>query len=193
MAEWLDLGPCPALVEDLGAGTTAVLLPGARGGGAQPALWAAAVAAQELGWNTLAVWDEYRGTYEERDRVRWVRGRAEPALRAAEGRLVLLGKSLGSFAAEIAAERALPAVWYTPLLDQRRVVAALAAARAPVLLVGGTADPAWDGGLATTFDAELLELEDVDHGMQVAGDLARSLAALRTTAERTRSFLAGLD
>jgi pimeloyl-ACP methyl ester carboxylesterase len=39
-------------------------------------------------------------------------------------RPVLVGKSLGTYAAEVAADRALPAIWHTPLLTDPRCVAA---------------------------------------------------------------------
>lgn len=155
---------------------------------------AAAIAAQELGWSTLAVWDEYRGTYEEDDRVRWVRERADAAFAASGGdRVALVGKSVSSYAAEAAVDRALPAVWYTPLLVEPRVAEALRRAAAPTLLVGGTADPAWDASAAAEARAEVLQIDGLDHGMQVAADLERSLAALRQVAERTRAFLAALS
>jgi pimeloyl-ACP methyl ester carboxylesterase len=188
MPEWIDVGPCQALYEQLGE-RTLVLLPPARGAGAQWALWAAAIAAQELGWSTLAVWDEYHSGYEdEAVRLRWVRERAEAGLARAGDNAVLAGKSLASFAAELG--RA--AIWYTPLLTEPVVAEALRRTSAPVLLVGGTADPSWDSAIAESLPAEVLELEDVDHAMQVAADLDRSLAVLRETAERTRTFLRAL-
>jgi pimeloyl-ACP methyl ester carboxylesterase len=188
MPEWVDIGPCTALYEQLGPRTLAILPP-ARGAGAQWALWAAAIAAQELGWSTLAVWDEYRGTGEEADWVRWVRQRAEAALARVEGEVVLAGKSLASFATELGR----PAIWYTPLLTEARVTDALRRTTAPVLLVGGTADPTWDSAVAAELPAEVLELAGVDHAMQVPRDLDRSLSVVRETAERTLSFLTALD
>ncbi|WP_249412391.1 hypothetical protein [Micromonospora endophytica] len=50
---------------------------------------------------------------------------------------LLVGKSLGSLAAPLAADRGLAAVWLTPLLHQREVVEALRRATAPFVLVGG--------------------------------------------------------
>lgn len=38
------------------------------------------------------------------------------------------------------------------------------------LLVGGTADPAWDSALAHTLSDDVLELDDVDHGFGRSGD-----------------------
>ena len=54
--------------------------------------------------------------------------------------MVLIGKSLGTYAAALAAERGLPAIWLTPLLTSDWVVDGLRRSTAPFLLVGGTAD-----------------------------------------------------
>jgi len=58
---------------------------------------------------------------------------------------VVIGKSLGSLAAPIVADRGLTAIWFTPLLTDQPTVAALRRATGPFLLVGGTADQFWDG------------------------------------------------
>src|SRR5690242_18861621 len=72
------------------------------------------------------------------DYAPWVRAQILPLPGVAP---LLIGKSLGTHAAGLAAERDLPAVWLTPLLTHPPQVAALARATAPFLLVGGTADP----------------------------------------------------
>ena len=102
---------------------------------------------------------------------------------------LLIGKSLGTHAAALAAERQLPAVWLTPLLILEPVVAALRAATRPFLLVGGTADPAWDGKLARELSPHVLEVVDADHGMQVPGPLANSAAVLGQVATAVEDFL----
>ncbi len=53
---------------------------------------------------------------------------------------VIIGKALGSYAARIAVDQAVPAGWLTPLPHGATVVDALRAASAPFLLIGGTAD-----------------------------------------------------
>src|SRR6185436_10250926 len=55
----------------------------------------------------------------------WVRAQITPLLDTLGGRPLLIGKSLGTCAAGVAAERDLPAVWLTPLLHRPSVVAAL--------------------------------------------------------------------
>lgn len=53
---------------------------------------------------------------------------------------VVIGKSLGSLAAPLVADRGLAAVWLTPLLTDEPTALAMRRATAPCLLVGGTAD-----------------------------------------------------
>lgn len=102
---------------------------------------------------------------------------------------LLIGKSLGSLGAGVAAERGLPAVWLTPLLTIAPAAAALRRASAPVLLVGGTADPFWDGALAREITPHVLEVEGADHGMYVPGRLARSAEILGRVATAVEDFL----
>ncbi|MFB9237212.1 alpha/beta hydrolase [Plantactinospora siamensis] len=105
-------------------------------------------------------------------------------------RPLLIGKSLGTLAAPLAAERGLPAVWLTPLLRVGPVVEALRRATAPMLLVGGTADHThWDGALARTLSSHVLEIPDADHGLLVPGPLARSAAVLGQVAAAVEEFL----
>jgi pimeloyl-ACP methyl ester carboxylesterase len=103
---------------------------------------------------------------------------------------VLVGKSLGTYAAELAAERHLPAIWHTPLLTDPRCVAALRGASAPFLLIGGTADRLWDGPLAHTLTPHVVEVAGADHGMIVQSEpLARSAAVLGTVVSAIEQFL----
>jgi len=69
------------------------------------------------------------------EQVACVRARVLEVLGADSG--LLVGKSLGSLAAGLAAERDLPAVWLTRLLHRPEVANAIAAARHPPLPVGG--------------------------------------------------------
>ncbi|MEH0826018.1 MULTISPECIES: alpha/beta hydrolase [unclassified Micromonospora] len=108
--------------------------------------------------------------------VEWVAGQVEPTLATPTD--LLVGKSLGSLAAPLAAARKLPAVWLTPLLHRPEVVDALGRAEAPFLLVGGTADSLWDGAVARRLTPHVLEIPDADHWLLVPGPLARSAEAL---------------
>jgi hypothetical protein len=119
----------------------------------------------------------------------WVQGEIVPRLDGLGGDPLLIGKSLGTNAAGLAADRSLPAVWLTPLLTSHWVVAALSRATAPFLLVGGTADSVWDEGVAKGLTPHVLSVEGADHGMYVAGPLIDSVAVLGRMVERIDTFL----
>ena len=119
----------------------------------------------------------------------WVLADATPLLDAVGGSPLLIGKSLGSYAASLAAERGLPAVWLTPLLIAPPVTAALEQATAPFLLIGGTADRAWDGAAARLLTPHVCEVDGADHGMYVPGPLVDSIAVLGRIVQAVEDFL----
>lgn len=126
--------------------------------------------------------------------VAWVCGQVADALarvdkQAPQAATVLVGKSLGSLAAAVAADRGLPAVWFTPLLNQPSTVAALRRCSAPFLLVGGTDDESWDGGLARELTPHVAELPGADHGLYLPGPLAGALAAHAVAIGAVERFL----
>lgn len=121
----------------------------------------------------------------------WVRQQVEPALSPAP--TVIIGKSLGTLAAPLAAERGLPAVWLTPPFTTVPELAdALAAATAPFLLVGGTGDTLWDSSTARRLTPYVLEVPGADHSMLVPGPLAGSALVLGQVCTAVEDFLAGL-
>jgi hypothetical protein len=196
--EPIDLGPCPGVAFDQGASSWVVLLPGAAYSAQAPLLWFARRAAIDAGRNVLAIVDTF---VRAQDAVRWVDERTEAGLafvRDRDPRPAVIAKSLTSLASAIAAREGLAAVWLTPLIAAGHeltstVVAGLQASSAPRLLVGGTADPSWDGTVARSFtNAEVLELDGADHGLEVA-DLAASAANLATVAGAIRRFLESLS
>lgn len=119
----------------------------------------------------------------------WVRGEVTPVVDALGGEPLLIGKSLGTDAAAVAAERSLPAVWLTPRLTMPWVAAALSRATAPFLLVGGTADALWDGDLARRLTPYVLEVEKANHGLYVPGPLTASTAVLGDVVSAMDRFL----
>jgi hypothetical protein len=168
----------------------AVLLPGIVYPTSAPLLHYAGAAARARGWDVV----EQRELLGRRadDPFEWAIGKAEHALGEASDAemVVVIGKSLGSAAAGLAAERGLPAVWQTPLLNDDRVIADLSRASAPALLVGSRDDETWDASRVPDNDAlEVLELEGLDHMLEAPGDPIASLDALRTVTERTGEFL----
>jgi hypothetical protein len=118
----------------------------------------------------------------------WVAARVDPVLTAANpGSTIVIGKSLGTHAAVAAARLSLPAIWVTPLLRDMFVLEALTRSTAPFLLVGGSADPLWDGSAARALTPHVVELPGADHGLFVPGPLnisARNIGDLATASER---------
>jgi hypothetical protein len=122
----------------------------------------------------------------------WVQDQVAPVLDELGGvnaTPVVIGKSLGSYAAPLIAKRGLPAVWLTPLLADEMVVAALRETVARMLLIGGTADTAWDGALARKLSPHVLEVDGADHVMYVPGPFAASAAVLALVVTAVERFL----
>ena len=168
----------------------AVILPGIRYFSQATLLWFAREAAQAGGWSVVEV-DERAPR--DREPFEWMRGQAERALEAASGaeRVVVIGKSLGSVAATLISG---PAIWLTPLLNQPEVAGAIGSSTAPTLLVGSTADPTWAGGaVAENVSIEVLELEGLDHSLQLTGDPIASVDVLRDVTVRVGAFLERLS
>ena len=195
----VDLGPCRGMQFDRGADRWVIVLPGAGYPTTAPLLWFARQAALASGRNVLAVVDAYDGST---DAQTWVDERAEAATdHPGEGtRPILVAKSITSRAAPLAARLGIPAVWLTPLIGEGSasaatvVVGGLAAATTPFLLIGGSADPTWDGARARSFAlGEVLEIADADHALQVPGDVNRSIDALRSVSTAVADFIGAID
>ena len=111
------------------------------------------------------------------------------------GRVLLVAKSLGTYAAPLAAERGYDAVWLTPLLQLPSLAEAFAANPARQLLVGGTADDiAWDAAVARDLAArgcDVLEVPGADHALMVPGDVVRGVEVHVEVVRAVDSFLGG--
>ncbi|WP_431899339.1 hypothetical protein [Nonomuraea sp. bgisy101] len=105
------------------------------------------------------------------------------------GTPLLIGKSLGSFGAAVAADRGLAGIWLTPLLTTPACVDALRRATEPFLLVGGTADEFWDGATARELTSHVLEINGADHGMKLPGPLHKSAEVLGQVTTAVEAFL----
>lgn len=168
------------------SGRAAVLAPGGNYSPDGPLLMFGGQAAQRRGASLHPVtWDLDAG-----DLHAMVRAHVSKALTELGGTApVIFGKSLGSAAAPVAADRGLPAVWFTPLLTNPGVAAALRRTAAPFLLVGGTGDEWWDGDIARSVTPYVTEIDGADHGMFVPGPLAASAAVLGEVATAVERFL----
>jgi hypothetical protein len=178
----------------MAGGRAAVVVPGLRYSADAPLLMYAALAVERCGGSVRRIsWTvpEFGDGDNERAWVASRVGEAVDAVVAATGVAspTVIGKSLGSLAAPVAATRGLPAVWLTPVLIDAPTVAALRRAAAPCLLIGGTADPLWDGRLARSLTPHVLEVAGADHSMLVPGRLSESAAVLGTVITAVEDFL----
>ena len=144
-----------------GPARSAIVAPGGGYGPDGPLLMYARLAVERRGGLVRPiVWELSRDTDFSLLR-RHVASQVESAvdeLTAATGAApVIVAKSLGSLAAPLVADRGLAAVWFTPLLTDEPTVAALGRATGPSLLVGGTADPYWDGETARSVAADVVD------------------------------------
>ncbi|MBE1495179.1 pimeloyl-ACP methyl ester carboxylesterase [Amycolatopsis lexingtonensis] len=168
----------------------AVVIPGGAFGPAAGLLMYAGVVAERRGVTVHRHgWSQPPPRPSEPRIESWVCDEIRPLLDRLGGSPLLIGKSLGTNAASLAAERSLPAVWLTPILTVPWVVAALARATAPSLLVGGTGDAMWDGAEARRLSPYLLEIPDADHGMQVPGPVSETVAVLGRVVTAIDEFL----
>jgi hypothetical protein len=157
----------------------AVVIPGGAFGPAAGLLMYTGIVAQRRGATVHRhSWSQRPSEPFEPKIESWVCNEIGPLLDGVSGSPLLIGKSLGTNAAMLAAERCLPAVWLTPLLTVPWVVSALERATAPLQLVGGTGDAMWDGATARRLSPYVLEVEDADHGMCVPGPVSESVAVL---------------
>jgi hypothetical protein len=169
----------------------AVVIPGRMYGPAVPLLMFSGDVAERHGADVHRhSWSADPPDHRKREVEDWVCGQVGPLLDHLGETPLLIGKSLGTNAARLAAQRSLPAVWLTPVLRfMPWVVEALAAASAPFLLVGGTADRSWDVDLAHRLTPHVLSVESADHGMYVPGPLRGTVEVLGLVVESVEKFL----
>ena len=174
-------------------GRSAVLAPGGGYSADGPLLMYARLAVERRGGQVHPITWEFSGGPD----FGRLRGQVVSQVESAVGEVtdatgtspLVIGKSLGSLAAPLVADRGLAAVWFTPLLTNEPTLAALRRATGPCLLVGGTADRFWDGQAARSLPAEVVEVDGADHGMFVPGPLAASAAVLGQVIAAVEDFL----
>lgn len=179
----------------------AVVVPGSGYSPAHPLLEFARQSLVAHGWSVQQIWwDEPEDDLTTDRRAAWVCDQVRETLGGLSDRPVeralLVGKSLGTMSAPVAAEYRLDAIWMTPLFEHEptiRAIATNAESGARQLLVGGLADPSWDPVRAGDLDCEVLELPDATHFMHVPGDAVRSAQLHVEVAQAVETFLTGLD
>lgn len=159
---------------------TAVVVPGRGYPPAAPLTFFAGFALLQHGWSVRQVWWDPPAYESDAQTTDWVRRQVEPVL-PVSGRVLVVAKSLGTYAAPLAAERGLEAIWLTPLLRTPSLVDAIAANPARQLLVGGSADDlAWDARVARDLaerGCDVVEVPGADHAMMTPGDVVRGVEA----------------
>lgn len=166
----------------------AVVIPGGMYGPKAGMLVYASEAAERRGAAVELIWWTPPRDRPFEERPSWVYEQVTPVVAKLPTPL-LIGKSLGSYGAAVAADRGLPAVWLTPLLTMPACAAALRRATEPFLLVGGTADGYWDGALARELTPHVLEVSGADHGMMLPGPLQRTAEVLGQVVTAIEAFL----
>ncbi|KHS52099.1 alpha/beta hydrolase [Brevibacterium linens] len=141
-----------------------VLLPGRNYPATMPLLTFAGRAAVQHGWHVRAVsWDA--PDLDTEATVDWVGTQLAEAVGDFEGRVLVVGKSLGTCGAAYAAARDYEAIWLTPLLHLPQVVQAMSDNTNRQMLIGGTDDPAWNPDAARSTGGTITQIDDADHGM----------------------------
>lgn len=158
-----------------------MLLPGSGYTVQAPLLsWCAAMLV-DGGWHVQAV--EWSMTDAAREQpVAFVERAVEQAFAEApvQGRCLVVGKSLGTFALPWAVRHGVPGVWLTPVLTDSVVARALDAADASHLAVGGDRDTVWLPGNVASTAARLVTVPGGDHGLMVPGGWRASVEAQTT-------------
>jgi predicted alpha/beta-hydrolase family hydrolase len=158
---------------------TAVLVPGRGYSPQAPLLFFTGLALLQHGWRVEHHWWDPPAYESDEQLLAWVRSEVESALPATD-RALVVGKSLGTWSTPLAAERGLPAIWLTPILEVPELVDAIRTNPAPQLLIGGSDDQFWDAGVAAGLSSEtctVVEIPGVDHAMLKPGDAIRGAEA----------------
>jgi pimeloyl-ACP methyl ester carboxylesterase len=179
----------------------AFLIPGLGYSAERPLLHFARAVLIRHGWTTQTVWWPERPPQREgQDLSSWfaqlrsfVHAHMSQVLSVeAAPKIALVGKSMGAFAAALAADRSLPGIWLTPVLRDSGVPDDLRRSTAPFLLVGATADPSWDTETARSLGQPFYEAEGADHGMETDDDPVNSAEIPRRTTIAMDDFVAQL-
>ena len=184
----------------------AVIFPGVGYTAQGPLLWYTRLVLQQWGADVLAVEYEYGRRPEFAtcgvEQSVWLASDVGAACGVASRQrrykqVALAGKSLGTLAlGNLIADSMMTmatAIWLTPLIKRPELREQILAWHGRSLFVIGTADPQYDATLWNDLiqktGGQSLVVEGADHGMDVPGDVERSLAALNRVLQAERMFL----
>jgi hypothetical protein len=172
-----------------------LLLPGVGYAPDRPLLHFARGVLVSLGWTTQEVWWTQAPPGQREEQRDWVDAQLLTALSAESApQVIVVGKSLGTLGARVAADRKLPAIWLTPLLNREEMVADLRRASAPTLLVGSTGDRTWVPRVVRDLERDCpliayLEFENVDHALETKVDPVHSVEVLKRVVQAMERFV----
>jgi hypothetical protein len=171
----------------------ALLVPGVEYSAERPLLHFAGAVFRSYGWTVHEFrWSARPPQRDGQDFPAWfgrLRDFVGEQMSAGPDADALVGKSLGAFAAAVAADRDLPGVWLTPPLRDSLLADDLRRSAKPYLLVGSRADPSWEPVEAR----HVFEAADADHNMEVPGDPVRSAGLLRDVTAAMDAFVRDLQ
>lgn len=170
-------------------GRVAVLLPGATYSPNHPVLYYAREVLRAQGWSVEEVWWNPEDLASEEALISKAKAAFE---RVADSNPLIVGKSIGSLALPLVAQRGWPAIWLTPLLNRPELLDALKIVTSKTLLVGGTADDFWNSAVATASGQQVLEMPGADHGLEIPGDPLASVGLLRELVATMKVFVESL-
>ena len=155
-----------------------VVLPGRQYTADGPLLFFATQTALARDWDVRQVWWEAppRGSCSLADEVAWVSGQLDAALDGNEGRVFVVGKSLGTLAASRASACGYEAAWLTPLLTESAIADVLLTYPSRQFTVIGSSDPFLDEEVFETLPGERL-LVAGDHVLRVPGNPTAMVAS----------------
>lgn len=172
------------------ADRVATILPGASYAPDRSLLHFTCKALVDDGWTVRQVWWHSGGATTPNEAFEQAREAIAEAGRARHQ--VVVGMGLGTYAWPEAIARSLPAVWLAPRFGDEAIVRSAAATVEPTLVIGGTGDPLWNEAAARAGRAQVHEIADADHSLEIPGSMRESVKRQETALARIWDFMAGL-
>ena len=144
----------------------------------------------DAGWTVRQVWWEGGAATTPNEAFEQARGVIAEGSDARHQ--VVVGLGLGAYAWPEAIARSLPGVWLAPRFADEVLVRSAAATVEPTLVVGGTGDPLWNGEAARSGRAQVHEITDADHALEIPGSMRDTLKRQEVALGRIWDFLEGL-